>query len=1731
METRDGIDAEAPVRQTVEKTDGDKPEPSDRKISEDGDTCRICRGEASEDEPLFYPCKCSGSIKFVHQTCLMEWLSHSQKKYCELCKTHFRFTKLYSSRMPQTLPIPIFIRQLIVHVLTNLVTWSRILLVAIVWLGWLPWSIRHVWRAMFFLVDGRWVANRSKEQSNFSPILGFPLGAPLSNSSSLGDRSLLFNISAHSNETESYLGNMSQAFPEFLLIKIVKLLFPMMYRWTLAQSIHGNGLDVLGNNSSIPSPYLHDSLLSDIKYLQNFTTSPRANRILIDTLEGQLICLLIVATFILVFLIREWVINQQPGADLPNNDAAADGLRPLAQDPLAHAANDQHQPAAPPAEGRPIAIPRRRRPWPLPQNVGVGLGADHQPLAQNNNQTNSATVQGFVGIGQQEPPQMESDNDASREDNQRAQSMRPSLHASNANRAAAIQREIEEHRSDTAAHEWPGLDTFKDLWERGGKDPAQVLRLIDEEGRRAELGWVVTHMEALEGAPVPERKSTGHLQARKDSKLVFPSEASDTFSHFHSAARNESNQRRDLARVEQEDSPVPGPAPSTNFTSHFETLATHSLPSNPSSLENVNPDEHGVKAGTISDNLQQDRPSRPEDFHQYTQLRGFEDPAERRELESELGNDRITADGSNGGDIDLIRAPPVGETVNPQDHVVAADQKDASSILDFVANYFWGMPNALPTTEGEQDEDDEHIVHDIAEEPPFVPVPVGQHNYPTSDAVENSEDEETEDDDASTAAGDGAAGEGAQQRDPEVVAAAAEAGIDVNDADAIEDAEDMDGIMELIGLRGPITGLIQNVVFSEFLLTLIIAACIWFPYVWGKVTAVILANPVTCFVKAPLQIVSATADTLVDLLLWLVGCLVKTLEALFRVLTALASHAFPKLQGKFSLPLFRGKPLSFALGATSQLRLGRKISNAFLDMTPDLLLFSAGSHASLNLVKARVISVSRFVGQLTSLLLFHLPLQLHNRICGRETTQTIELVSGFDHWFSMFKLQIGAFGPSAKAIINDLLHLRIRLQMPEVKEPYDYSLAHWNTQDRILAIFLGYAFVAVSGYLYLRIGRIFYRLPQDEKLTGAIADLFRQAGGVLKVVLIIGIEMIIFPLYCGLLLDAAMLPAFEGVGLRSRVAFVMRSPLTGLFVHWFVGTCYMFHFALFVSMCRKILRKGCLYFIRDPDDPNFHPVRDVLERPIITQLSKIVQSALVYGGLVIVCLGVVIWTISKMGTVLPFNYSSALPRLEIPMDLLYFNFVLPFLARKVEISGHVTSLYTWWFQKSARALRLTNFLFGQRCEDEEGRNVHAKWWQFLPTRSVSVADSTLIEGDGSTTAENQEKSSTFLRDGRFVRAPASDSVRIPRGQRVFLEVNEDNERIDGRQDTDDGLHGRQNKNFTKVYVPPQFRFRIITFVLCLWVFVATTAGTAILLPLTVGRSVLKVLLASGERVNDLHALSLGINVCAALVGMMRYVPRKVVTAIAKFKSQRTSLGQAVSRSHSLIVYSLGLMYLVAAFVVVLPLVISVTVELYLVLPMQMYLNSNISTWATSSSFTEDPTTSAPVIHLIQTWTLGLLYTRCLYHLATHYPSPTSRVALAVNAITRDGIFEPNVTLATRAFIVPCLFACAFLLVTPWTMANALTRHYPGYFDNGPYNARAKMMCYAYPAVLGLAVAGYCAVLLKRSLGKWRMRIRDEVYLIGERLHNFGEAKTNSKGRPGTTRNNSVLARIDVGRVG
>lgn len=70
------------------------------------DVCRICRCEETSEEPLFHPCRCSGSMKFVHQECLLEWLEHARvRTKCDVCGTDYVLRKKYRKGMTERLPM------------------------------------------------------------------------------------------------------------------------------------------------------------------------------------------------------------------------------------------------------------------------------------------------------------------------------------------------------------------------------------------------------------------------------------------------------------------------------------------------------------------------------------------------------------------------------------------------------------------------------------------------------------------------------------------------------------------------------------------------------------------------------------------------------------------------------------------------------------------------------------------------------------------------------------------------------------------------------------------------------------------------------------------------------------------------------------------------------------------------------------------------------------------------------------------------------------------------------------------------------------------------------------------------------------------------------------------------------------------------------------------------------------------------------------------------------------------------------------------------------------------------------------------------------------------------------------------------------------------------------------------------------------------------------------------
>ena len=1610
-----------------------EPEAQNKRMApaeEEVDSCRICRSEGTSDQPLFYPCKCSGSIKYVHQECLMEWLSHTQKKYCELCKTPFTFTKLYDGSMPQTLPLLLFIGQLLLLGFNAVLRWSRFTMVTFVWLIWLPWSIRQVWRGLFWLADGSWVAPD-----------GIDLHALLENGTSV----VLTTLAPATPTTSSTAAGVTNEIPqeggpiaaflsfttsELLVVKLLRLVYPNVYQ--ILKAVFSDG--------TFPEPDLNrqrrtrlPSLLSDVTYFKTLTSYTVLNNAIMDVLEGQLVCLLIVTAFILVFLIREWVINQQPAAAMPDPDRPDVPVAPLQQD-------QQHG-----AEGARQVNRRRRR--------GFRVVPDQRERAQVAvQQVEMQELNPIVGRGQQgrEPIVAPTNPPAS---------VRPGLSRSG----------TEEQRSQPtgSSHAHPEESESKDS--KAG-DLHSRSPLLSQQEQRPTLRAVHGLDEAVDIRRMIEENSTdsttatsgSHMLPSQRARMVIDTEQAST------PENTESNARCTRPSAEQEQ-----PRLETMQSSFAEKLAhrldgaaeSEDLFENPPT-EDARALEHHVPAPILDEGPTFNPQDDQQDF------------------------DSITAD-----DTPTVLPTPSTEGEEPVDTPTTSEDDGPvevetgpaprpETLFGRVADWMWHTDGPVPeVAEHHHHHDDVHVVHDIDNEAPFVPVaPHPGLHEPVHDPARVNAD-------------------GPDGAEPPAVPADNIFGVDPNDPNAIEEAEDLEGILELIGMRGPIINMIQNVIFSEVLITLTIAASVWLPYIWGKITLLILANPVDVFIKAPLHIISKVADAIVDIMLFVAGSLLHAVNMTVNWLVKAAAGLLPDLISRMDTSKYGAIALKMANG--SQARLQKSVSITLSGLRPDLPTFSILSHQALRYFENQLSEqTTAILGSMTSIY-ERIPAYFEQLANGNlqplmETAHTNGIIENVR---KQATLAMSFIVRTTRTMSIDLAP-----RPTEEKLVLDVSLVRWDTRDKIVAIVLGYAFLSCIGYAYLKITRLIFGTRPGDKAEGIIADSLRQAGGVAKVILIIGIEMIAFPLYCGLLLDFALMPLFPGVTFQSRCAFIMDAPMTALFVHWFIGTCYMFHFALFVSMCRKVMRKGVLYFIRDPDDPTFHPVRDVLERPVAGQLSKIAFSAIVYGGLVMACLGGVIWVLTCIDGVLPINWLGNEPKLELPIDVLFYNFFLPFLMRKVEPSTKIAAMWEWWFRGCARNLRLTHFMFDEVKDDERGTWQGMKWNPWTQRR---------------------EGPQYFHRDGTFVRAPASDSVRIPKGDLVFLEVNENNERTEDEEVNEDGPHGRKNKNFAKIYIPPDFRARIATFIFLIWLFAATTGILFTIGPMLVGRKAIRLLTQSDEPPNDLYAFTIGVHICGALAYAAAYAQKAKQWIMKKAAAIINDQGYLIQRCYQVVTYILGLAYLLTAFGIILPFLFSMVSELYILLPLYTYLTSADPSSSQPPGLVTPPTsieqrTSPTTIHVLQTWTLGLLYLRLVLRLAMGYPCQHTRCAAAMRSILRNGILHPEVKLATRAFILPAFILSTILLLAPLAWGWSINT----IFEVQQTDLRIKVFRYAYPGLMAIMLVGYCAYCLKRQIGLWRVKIRDEVYLIGERLHNYGD-KGKGKQRATIERTATGSQRVEV----
>jgi E3 ubiquitin-protein ligase MARCH6 len=71
------------------------------------------------------------------------------------------------------------------------------------------------------------------------------------------------------------------------------------------------------------------------------------------------------------------------------------------------------------------------------------------------------------------------------------------------------------------------------------------------------------------------------------------------------------------------------------------------------------------------------------------------------------------------------------------------------------------------------------------------------------------------------------------------------------------------------------------------------------------------------------------------------------------------------------------------------------------------------------------------------------------------------------------------------------------------------------------------------------------------------------------------------------------------------------------------------------------MRTGAMWFVKDPQDQNAHPIRDILDRPTLTQLRKICVSGIMY-SIVVACVVGSVAGLLLLGSksIMPFRWKN-----------------------------------------------------------------------------------------------------------------------------------------------------------------------------------------------------------------------------------------------------------------------------------------------------------------------------------------------------------------------------------------------------------------------------------------------------------------------------------------------------------
>jgi E3 ubiquitin-protein ligase MARCH6 len=554
------------------------------------------------------------------------------------------------------------------------------------------------------------------------------------------------------------------------------------------------------------------------------------------------------------------------------------------------------------------------------------------------------------------------------------------------------------------------------------------------------------------------------------------------------------------------------------------------------------------------------------------------------------------------------------------------------------------------------------------------------------------------------------------------------------------------------------------------------------------------------------------------------------------------------------------------------------------------------------------------------------------------------------------------------------------------------------------------------------------------------------------------------------------LPLFPENTIQVRMEWLNKMPISGLAVLWALGGFFMVSFASSISFMRSFMRPGLLFFLRNPLDPDNHPVREMVERSFFDQIYRIAISVIFYAILIGSSFGVFV-QLAKFA-IFPLHLKFTNPLIEVPVDLL-LHLVLRSLSQSCSPIKYTKALAILACKRVCRHLRLSSYFIG---------------------------------GGRYLAEETGPKDGSFVAVPDFDRLYKRERLREIRSQTISpldvskLKIVSDRHNtpvMDTSTTTPPPSY--HNKDWAVVFRPNSFKLRCAAFLLCAIFAVQVYLFGVFVAPLLTGRLCVswaqKTLLgASQTRVHDIYTWALG-----SAIFLLTF---KLLQILLEPREKNTSSANQTRVSFNFVkTLHLALKAVIVSFFIgfVWPVLAGLLFTL-IINPIiyQQYASSATMTNNTSEFFSfffqnqqNQQVSSIVAVFFSACWSMGFPILRLIYAMRRHFPFITQGTLQFLQDWRDNVTFE---RLSVRRFLqsLALPFTCSLLLclLLPPTICTLVVP----LFSSHESVMEAQHSSHLLALLAFILLKGF-----KASIGLCKMAIstiRDDNYLIGRRLHNL-----------------------------